>query len=95
MKIPKEITVGKTTYTVRRSSKGSNLGYIDYQTNIIYVATQDAYGNKLESEEVHDTFWHELTHAVLHDMNHPLRDDEKFVGKFANRLSCAVDSAQF
>ena len=94
MKIPKEITVGKTTYKIRRSSKGSNLGYIDYQTNIIHVATQDVYGNKLESEEVHDTFWHELTHAVLHDMNHPLRDDEKFVGKFAYKLSCAIDSAR-
>jgi hypothetical protein len=43
---------------------------------------------------VRDTFWHELTHAVLHDMGHPLRDDEKFVVKFANRLSCAIDSAQ-
>ena len=94
MKIPKEITVGKTTYTIRRSGKGSNLGHIDYQTNIICVATQDSYGNKLDAEEVHDTFWHELTHAVLHDMNHPLRDDEKFVGKFANRLSSAIDTAR-
>ena len=94
MKIPKEITVGKTTYTIRRSGKGSNLGHIDYQTNIICVATQDSYGNKLDAEEVHDTFWHELTHAVLHDMGHPLRDDEKFVGKFAYKLSCAVDSAK-
>jgi hypothetical protein len=94
MKIPKEITVGKTTYTVRRGSKTGCLGNIDYQTKIISVATQDAYGNKLESEEVHDTFWHELTHAVLHDMNHPLRDDEKFVGKFAYKLSCAIDSAR-
>ncbi len=95
MKIPKEITVGKTTYTVQRTVKGGNLGHINYQTKIISVATQDSYGNQLENEEMHDTFWHELTHAVLHDMNHPLRDDEKFVRKFAYRLSCAVDSAKF
>ena len=95
MTIPKQITVGKTTYAVRRGSKSGHLWHVDYAQKIISVALRDGLGNKLDAEEVRDTFWHELTHAVLHDMAHPLRDDEKFVTKFANRLSCAVDSAQF
>jgi Zn-dependent peptidase ImmA (M78 family) len=92
--IPKQITVGKTTYKIRRGSKSGYLGHVDYDEKIISVAVRDGLGNKLEPEEVRDTFWHELTHAVLHDMGHPLRNDEKFVVKFANRLSCAIDSAQ-
>lgn len=95
MTLPTKITVGNTTYAIRRGSKTGCLGHVDYDEKIISVAMRDNFGNKLEPEEVNDTFWHELTHAVLHDMRHPLRDDEKFVTKFANRLSCAIDSAKF
>ena len=95
MTLPTKITVGKTTYSVRRGAPSGCLGNVDYDKKVISIAMRDGLGNELEPEEVRDTFWHEMTHAILHDMSHPLRDDEKFVVKFANRLSCAIDSAKF
>jgi hypothetical protein len=97
MQIPKKITVGTKTYAVIKVKKAKTkhiLATIDYTHGIIWMATHDMHGNKLGKEEMSDTFWHELTHAVLHDMNHNLCSDEKFVNAFANRLSLAVDSAQ-
>jgi predicted heme/steroid binding protein len=43
---------------------------------------------------VDDTFWHELTHAILYDMGHDLSSNERFVSAFANRLCDAVNSAK-
>lgn len=40
-----------------------------------------------------ETFWHETTHAILHDMQHPLWRDEKFVTAFSKRLAQVVDTA--
>jgi hypothetical protein len=95
--IPKKITVGKTTYTViktRHARTKNILGTIDYTNGIIWLATHDAHGNEIESEEMSDTFWHEITHAVLHNMKHPLRDDEKFVSMFGTLLADSVESAK-
>ena len=44
--------------------------------------------------EISDTFWHELTHAILHDMEHPLCRNERFVSGFSERLNRAVNSAR-
>jgi hypothetical protein len=45
---------------------------------------------------VQDSFWHELVHAILYDMErHNLNRDESFVIGFASRLSKAIDSARF
>jgi hypothetical protein len=46
------------------------------------------------AEEMHNSFWHEITHAILYDMGHNLHNNEHFVTQFANRLSDAVDSAK-
>jgi len=97
MQIPKKITVGTKTYAiikVRKARTKNTLAAIDYQHGIIWLATHDMQDNRLGKAEMADTFWHELTHAVLHDMGHDLCYDEKFVTAFANRLSLSVDSAQ-
>jgi len=97
MQIPKRIRVGSIEYAtimVDKAKRQDTLGTIDYTHGIIWLAKKDAYGNKLDKEELADSFWHEMTHAVLHDMKHDLCSDEKFVGAFANRLSLAVDSAK-
>ena len=96
MLIPKKITVGKKTYTVTQVPKidpHGMLGRVVYNDEIIWLATHDAHGTRLHKKELYDSFWHELTHAVLHDMRHTLRDDEKFVTAFANRFSHAIDNA--
>jgi hypothetical protein len=36
-----------------------------------------------------------LTHAILHDMDSRLVNDEKFVTRFAYRLNNAINSAKF
>lgn len=97
MQIPKRITVGSKTYDViklKAVDNDSKLGRIDYFNEVIWLATHDSRGNKLAQSEVVDTFWHELTHAVLHDMRNALRDDEKFVTAFSHRFSTAINSAQ-
>lgn len=97
MQIPKRITVGNKTYDVIKLKvvdNDSKLGRIDYGNEVIWLATHDSRGNKLEQSEVVDTFWHELTHAVLHDMRNTLCNDEKFVTAFSNRFSTAINSAQ-
>ena len=97
MRIPKEITVGSKTYAVFKApalERKGILGRIDYDNEVIWLATHDSHGNKLAQSEMVDTFWHELTHAVLHDMRNSLCDDEKFVTAFSNRFSHAINTAK-
>ena len=98
MKIPKQVTVGNKTYTILTPQKIHNppsLGRVYYDSKLIHLAKLDPFGTPLESEEIDDVFWHELTHAILHDMGHDLCDNERFVTAFANRLTNAVNSAKF
>jgi len=44
---------------------------------------------------VYDTFWHELTHAILKDMGSKLEANEDFVCAFSSRLNKAILSARF
>jgi predicted SprT family Zn-dependent metalloprotease len=47
-------------------------------------------------KDQHETLWHEITHAILHEMGrHKLNKDEKFVTEFAKTLSDAILSAKF
>lgn len=97
MQIPKQITVGKKTYAVERPKTiqdPPSYGRISFTANRIQIAQGDSRGNKFEQADVDNTFWHELTHAILHDMGHDLCDNERFVNAFANRLSDAVNSAK-
>jgi hypothetical protein len=105
MKIPKELTIGRKTYKVQMLDNlinGKQMGQIDYSNYVMQIVTHATYKRsngtevhiKFSEEEVHDTFWHELTHGILHEMNHPLRDNESFVTKFANHLSHAINTAQ-
>jgi hypothetical protein len=41
------------------------------------------------------TFWHEVMHAILHDMGSPKWRDEKFVDAIGRRLAGVVASARF
>jgi len=70
------------------------LGHIDYGAKTISVAHY-LDNIKLSKHERSDTFWHELTHAILHDMDSRLVNDESFVTRFAYRLNNAINSAKF
>lgn len=97
MQIPKEITVGKRTYKISRPQTiqdPASMGRVNYDDKTIELALYDTKGNLFAQDEVDDTFWHELTHAILFDMGHDLCSNERFVAAFANRLCDAVNSAK-
>ncbi len=99
MLIPKSFNLGHIPYKVQvtkrvRGPRGS-VGRVDYKSRTIDIANVNYWtGEKLPDKEVSDTFWHEVTHAVLEDMNHPLYRDERFVTAFANRLNEVVLTAK-
>lgn len=88
--IPKSVVVKRRKYHVRvtqpqRFKKA--LGYIDYTPGVIYVHTSPA-------KQMQETFWHELTHAVLYEMGHPLYRNETFVTEFSKLLNRAIHTAK-
>ena len=97
MRIPKKITVGDKKYKVEIHKDlidGVAVGAINFGLRKIRLSTHSE-GKKLAPAEVSNSFWHELTHAILEDMGSDLTDNERFVRAFANKLSDAIDSAKF
>jgi hypothetical protein len=99
VRIPKQIKIGRKWYTVevvKFSDKHGTMGNCDYNERTITVATHSTLTRKrYKSEDVDDTFWHEVVHCILKDMDHKLESNEKFVLTFANRLTKAINSARF
>jgi len=100
MKIPKQVTIGKTKIKIDqpeslRVGKQPCRGCYDRADNSIDVAKQDVRGYKFDKDERSETFWHEITHAILHDMKNQLSYNEKFVTAFSQRLDQAIKTAKF
>ena len=100
MKIPKEVTVGKTKIKINQPvalmvGDQACRGCYDRAGSEIDVAKKDVHGYKFSKAERSETFWHELTHAILHDMKNKLSYDEKFVVAFSQRLDQAIKTARF
>jgi hypothetical protein len=100
MKIPKQVTIGKTKIKIHQpvSLMVGNKpcrGCFDRSDNSIDVAIRDIRNNKFSKAERSETLWHELTHAILHDMKNKLSYDEKFVTAFSQRLDQAIKTARF
>jgi hypothetical protein len=71
-----------------------HIGEADFLRRVLTVTTHSkATGAKHPDAVASEVFWHELTHAILHDMNTSLTYNEKFVHAFAKRLNQAVNSA--
>jgi hypothetical protein len=76
--------------------KRATKGEIDYYREWIKVAKRcNVTKREYTPKERAETFWHELTHGILADMEHPLFNDEKFVVAFSQRLNDAIHSAKF
>lgn len=97
MRIPKKVKVGRHTYAVQQPDTNKTFchGTCNYDTKTIKVFHADLLGNKYTDKRRAETFWHELTHAILKDMGNSLEADEQFVTAFANRLNNAIHSAKF
>lgn len=87
MQIPKKVRVGRSDYHILELDEAhkKEYGHVQYGNRTI-VIYQPAHS---------ETFWHELTHAILHEMDNPLHKNEQFVSKFAKLLDTAVSSARF
>lgn len=72
-------------------------GEIHYHEQLIQVGMRNGKTGRLfHPGFVQETFWHELVHAILDDMNEDkLNRNEKFVTAFAKRLAKAIRTARF
>ena len=97
--IPIRIRVGAKMYSVdvvESMRQKREMGEVRYDQRKISIAQRsNVSGRKYSDDEMSDTFWHELTHAILYDMNNPLYNNEKFVTEFAGHLAKAIKSAKF
>jgi hypothetical protein len=89
MQIPSKFSIRRKRYRVEHRTRMPLLmsGRLYPGRGVVQIAKVNA--NKPL------TFWHEVTHAILHDMDHPLWDDEKFVQQFSKRLVGVIKSAEF
>lgn len=98
MHIPKSLKINKRTFKVqllRTMQRRGTMGQTDHTRRLISVATNSNLdGRSFKTEEISDTFWHELTHAILYEMDHPLWNNERFVSKFSSYLDEAIRTAK-
>jgi len=98
--IPRKIKIGMKWYSVEiveaMLDKG-HMGNISYPEQKIKIGIKsNVTGRKYKKEEISETFWHELVHAILVDMGeYKLNKREDFVDEFAKRLSKAIQSARY
>jgi hypothetical protein len=99
MVIPKQIKIGKSRYkitVVEQMPIKGDMGRTYYAQNEIMIGrSSNPTRNMYTARQFNETFWHEVTHAVLHEMDSPLAFNEKFVEHFAYLLANAILSAKF
>ena len=100
LQIPRKVRVGARQYSieiVEAMLEKKRMGAINYPQQTIRLGLRSNTTNKkYPVSDVHETFWHELTHAILHDMGRDtLNKDERFVTEFSHRLHKAIKSARF
>jgi hypothetical protein len=98
MQIPKSVMVGKKKYYIhlQRSAKRNAWGCIYFLVPSIYISTHSEGKPRPAAgrDGMNTIFWHEIMHAILHDMNHPLNKDEQFVTEVSRRLAQVCETAK-
>lgn len=99
MRLPRKVKVGQRWYSVEvveAMREKAIMGEICYTDRKITVAsTSSRTGRRFSQQDFSETFWHELVHAILNDMDHQLASNEKFVEAFSHRLAKAINTAKF
>jgi len=98
--IPRKMRIGNKQYSVEiveAMLEKKRMGHVSYPAQTIKLGLRSNVTHKrFAPEQVQETFWHEVTHAILHDMGRDtLNRDEKFVTEFAHRLTKAINTARF
>lgn len=93
MIIPTKFKLSRKRWAVAKyPTHATEAGRCFADARVIHI-NMSVRGRKRTPQQVADTFWHELTHGILFDMQHPKAYDEKFVQEFSKRLSEAVRTA--
>ena len=94
MMIPYDFQLGDQHWSVHRgySVVGGKLGKVFYDLQAIQIATHRKRKPRTDEAKA-ETFWHEVTHAILHSMGCSLTNDELFVTEFSKRLNQVVHTA--
>lgn len=92
MIIPKSFKLGKQTWTVTPRAGGAD--YLYGRVYPGYRAVQVCVHHNRSTVQRSETFWHEVTHAILYDMGDPRWNDEKFVTAFSKRLNQVINTAK-
>ena len=99
MSLPKKVKVGNRWYSVEvveAMRDKSIMGRVNYTDRTIQIGKRTHHGIPFKLSALHETFWHELVHAILHDMGEDkLNERENFVEEFSTRLAKAIQSARF
>ena len=98
--LPSRIRVGAKQYSidiVETMLRKRCMARIYYDHSKIEIGQfSNVTGKQFDDDKVQENFWHEVTHAILHDMGEDkLNNNEKFVIEFSKRLSKAIKSARF
>jgi hypothetical protein len=98
MQIPKRFKLNGKLHTVQlvpKMERRGTMGYFDRRKCLVTIAQQSTLSDRVfKQEEVADTFWHEVVHAILFDMDHRLATNEEFVTRFSRRLNEIVHTAE-
>lgn len=98
MTIPVSMQIGEHKYgihVVKYMKRKGGMGVTYYGNKCISVATHSNRSREsFAAPDFNETFWHELTHAVLFEMGNPLYKHEVFVTRFAKHLSRAISTAK-
>ena len=93
MLIPRSFRLGRKKYKVEQYANSERLnGTVlpDARRILLYMAVR---GVPRTDIAVAETFWHEVTHAILRDMDSPRWRDEVFVRAFSKRLNQVIHTA--
>ncbi len=96
MMIPYSFRLGRKAYDIRSVPllTHARVGEVHFAPGVVELAWTGRGGKPRSHEQRCETFWHEVTHAILHDMEHPLWKNEQFVTQFSKRLNQVVQTAK-
>jgi hypothetical protein len=98
MQIPKKFKLGDAHYgvSIKRSLPRGIWGRCWLDSHHIEIAThwQRKPRPTTGSRGTGVTFWHEVTHAILHDMGNALYNDEAFVTAFSKKLGQVIETSE-
>jgi len=96
MMIPYSFKLGRATYGVLSIGKlpKGHVGEVHYASGIIKLAWTGRGGKDRTHAQRCETFWHEVTHAILQDMGSSYHRNEMFVTEFSKRLDQVIKTAR-